>query len=235
MKIAIIDDQKEDRDFLSDSLARFFHEIGRSYELSAFESAEAFFNSYQHDFRFAIFDIDMPGMNGIEAARKLRAYDEDIVLMFITNMPQYALDGYRVDAIDYILKPVNYPDFRLKMQKALRFIERNQDPQIGINTIDGYLCLPVSSIYYIESQLHYVQYHTKNGVFKTRDTLNHAENKLSQYHFVRSSTSYLVNLRHLQSMHGSEIQVGPDTLQISRGKKTSFLSEFTKYMGGISQ
>ena len=234
MQIAIIDDQKEDLLHLSNCLKRYGLETSQSFEIHAFQNAVDFFKEYAPIYDFIIFDIDMPELNGMEAAKKLRETDSDVPLMFVTNMPQYALEGYSVAAIDYALKPISYPDFRLKMQKALRFIERNQEHHIKLNTVNGFMSLNVSDIYFIESQLHYLIYHTRHGEVKTRSTLNNAEQDLYKYHFARSSASYLVNLKHLQSMTGDDIVVGNVHLRISRGKRSSFLSAFTKYMGGIT-
>lgn len=234
MQIAIIDDKKEDLLHLTNCLKRYGVETNQNFEICTFQSAVDFFKEYAPVYDFIIFDIDMPGLNGMEAAKKLRVTDPDVPLMFVTNMPQYALEGYSVAAVDYALKPIAYPDFRIKMQKALRFIERNQEHHIKLNTVNGFVSLNVSDIYFIESQLHYLIYHTKHGDIKCRSTLNTAEQDLCKYHFARSSASYLVNLKHLQSMNGNDIVVGNVNLRISRGKRSSFLSDFTKYMGGIN-
>lgn len=234
MKIAIVDDQSRDVIHLEKYFKKYFLEIERDYQVETFSDATSFLTSYTPDFDFVIFDIDMPEINGIDAAKQLRETDPDIVLMFVTNMPQYALDGYSVDAIDYVLKPLSYPDFRLKMQKAMRYIVQDQDPRISINTVNGYRCFHASDIYYIESQLHYLIYHTKNGEFKTRSTLNDIETKLTPCHFARCSVSYLINLKYLESIHGHNILVQGTLLRISRTKKNAFLSTFTKYMGGLS-
>ncbi|MFA9378210.1 MAG: LytR/AlgR family response regulator transcription factor [Lachnotalea sp.] len=234
MKIAIVDDQFSDVIHLEKYFKKYFLEIKRDYQIETFSDATSFLTAYTPDFDFVIFDIDMPKLNGIDAAKQLRKIDPDIVLMFVTNMPQYALDGYSVDAIDYVLKPLSYPDFRLKMQKAIRYIVQDQDPRISINAVNEYRCFHVSDIYYIESQLHYLIYHTKNGDFKTRSTLNDIEAKLTPCHFARCSVSYLINLKYLESIHGYNILVHGTLLRISRTKKNAFLSAFTKYMGGLS-
>lgn len=233
MKAAIVDDDEKDLAYLASHLTRFFGETGMSYTIAQFTSPTNFLAEYRPDFDFIILDIDMPDLNGIEAAKLLREKDEHVLLMFVTNKPQYALDGYAVDAIDYVLKPVSYPDFRLKMQKVMRFFSQNINPRLSVNTTDGIVCLNISQIFYIESQLHYLIYHTSQGNYKARGKLNDIETRLIPYHFARASVSYLVNLKHLESMNGDEITVGGNVLSVSRSKKADFLSAFTKYIGGF--
>jgi len=200
-----------------------------------FEDAVSFLKSYRYEYQLIILDIDMPGLGGIDAAKKLRERDPDVVLMFVTNMPQYALDGFSVDAVDYIVKPVSYPEFRLKMMKAMRYICAGLDRRIAIRTTDGTMQIAASDIRYIESQLHYVIFHTVNGNLRARASLRDIEPKLSDLPFARCSASYLVNLRFVDSMHGDDLVVGGDLLRISRGKKQEFLSAFTRYIGGLSK
>ncbi len=233
MKTAIVDDDEKDLARLASHLTQFFRETGTPHTITPFASPAAFLAEYRSDYDFVILDIDMPELNGIEAAKLLREKDENVLLMFVTNKPQYALDGYSVDAIDYVLKPVSYPDFRLKMQKVMRFFSQNVNPRISVATADGIVCLCISEIYYIESQLHYLIYHTTQGNYRTRGKLNEIEPRLIPYHFARASVSYLVNLKHLEAMNGDAITVGGDTFSVSRSKKSAFLSAFTKYIGGF--
>ncbi|WP_180272630.1 LytR/AlgR family response regulator transcription factor [Konateibacter massiliensis] len=235
MKIAIIDDQIDDSSYLEKCLKKYMDEQNLPYSVQVFSSALSFLDSFSANYQLLIFDIDMPELNGIDAAKRVRQIDSDVPLMFITNMPQYAVDGYSVDAIDYVLKPISYSDFRLKIQKAMRYVKQETNCRLGLNTIDGYVCIMSSEIYYIESQLHYLIFHTSKGTFKTRNTLNEIEKKLASFYFSRSSVSYLINLKYMDSIHGNEIEVHGTQLKISRTKRASFLSAFTKYMGGLSE
>lgn len=234
IKIVIVDDQSQDSAYLEKCFIKFFKEMDKPYQITKYENALSLLEQYHHDFDLIVLDIDMPGLNGMDAAKRIREFDDMINLMFVTNMPQYALDGFSVNAINYIIKPISYPDFRLKMQNAMRYLKQDKDPRLTIATSEGNICLQSSDIYYIESQLHYLIYHTSKGDLKTRDTLNSAETIFSPYHFARSGASYLVNLRYVESLHGDDLLVNGVTLRISRSKKNAFLSAFTKYMGGLN-
>ncbi|SFI38578.1 two component transcriptional regulator, LytTR family [Pseudobutyrivibrio sp. OR37] len=234
MNIAVVDDNLNDRKMILDYLSQFFNESGGDYTTSTFEDGVSFLKDYSFSYDFIIFDIDMPQMSGIDTAKELRKKDSNVTIMFVTNMPQYALEGYSVEAVDYVLKPLSYPDFRLKMKKATRYILRNSVKKITINTTEeGLITVDSSDIYYVESKLHYIYYHTKKGIYKMRAKLTEVEDILLPYHFARSGGSFLINLAYLEKIDGNEIVVADETLPLSRRMKASLMSAFTKYIGGI--
>lgn len=234
MNIAVVDDNLNDRKMILDYLSQFFNESGEDYTTSTFEDGVSFLKDYSFSYDFIIFDIDMPQMSGIDTAKELRKKDSNVTIMFVTNMPQYALEGYSVEAVDYVLKPLSYPDFRLKMKKATRYILRNSVKKVTINTTDeGLITVDSSDIYYVESKLHYIYYHTKKGIYKMRAKLTEVEDILLPYHFARSGGSFLINLAYLEKIDGNEIVIAGETLPLSRRMKASLMSAFTKYMGGI--
>ena len=234
MNIAIVDDNLNDRKMILDYLSQFFNESGEDYTTSTFEDGASFLKDYSFSYDFIIFDIDMPQMSGIDTAKELRKKDSNVTIMFVTNMPQYALEGYSVEAVDYVLKPLSYPDFRLKMKKANRYILRNSVKKVTINTTEeGLITVDSSDIYYVESKLHYIYYHTKKGIYKMRAKLTEVEDILLPYHFARSGGSFLINLAYLEKIDGNEIVIAGETLPLSRRMKASLMSAFTKYMGGI--
>lgn len=233
MRIAVVDDDRNDRERLLAYIRDYFRETKGEYETTVFEDAVTFLKEYAYTFDFIILDIDMPGISGIEAAKKLRERDPFITLMFVTNMPQYAIEGYAVEAVDYVLKPLSYPDFRLKMIKAERYIRRNADAMLTLQTPEGVRRCRVSDILYVESRLHYLYYHTQSGVIRVRGKMSDVAQDLMPYHFARSGESYMVNLVHLVSMQGNEIVVGSERLPVSRGRKAEFRAAFTRYMGGF--
>ena len=234
MNIAVVDDNLNDRKMILDYLSLFFNESGEDYTTSTFEDGVSFLKDYSFSYDFIIFDIDMPQMSGIDTAKELRKKDSNVTIMFVTNMPQYALEGYSVEAVDYVLKPLSYPDFRLKMKKATRYILRNSVKKVTINTTEeGLITVDSSDIYYVESKLHYIYYHTPKSIYKMRAKLTEVEDLLLPYHFARSGGSFLINLAYLEKIDGNEIVVAGETLPLSRRMKASLMSAFTKYIGGI--
>lgn len=235
MKLAVVDDEKKMTDLLSDYVSRFAEEKQMSVQVAVFHHPNDFLTKYSKDYDLVLMDIEMPGLNGIETARQLRKMDARVVLMFITNMAQYAINGYEVEAVDYIVKPVSYPDFAMKLAKAVRYVKRNEDKRLVLNTQDGVVHISLADIYYIEVIRHYLVYHTAAGNYTARGVLKEMDELLGEHHFVRSNHCYLVNLKYVEAITGSLVKVAGDELQISRNKKSEFMMAFTRYIGGMGE
>lgn len=233
MKLAIVDDERKMTNLLSEYSRKFEKENGELMQISVYHHPNDFLKNYSSDYDLVLMDIEMPGLNGIEAARELRRMDSRVVLMFITNMAQYAINGYEVEAIDFVIKPISYPDFALKIHKAMRYVKRNKDRKVALSTQEGTIYLHLSDIYYIEVMRHYLVYHTLNGENTVRGVLKEVEEMLKEYHFVRSNHCYLINLKYVESITGNTVKVAGNELQISRNKKSEFLMEFARYVGGM--
>lgn len=233
MHMAIVDDSLADASRLEKFLRQYCEERSLTCTAVYYQSATDFFEHYQPCFDLVIMDIDMPGIGGVDAARRLRAEGDDVVLIFVTNMPQYALAGFEVGAVDYILKPVTYQTFTLKLERALRFVQRNREEQLALRTAEGLVSLSTADILYVESVLHYLIYHTAHENYKVRGTMVQAEKELKPFRFARCSSGLLVNLRYVKSIEKEDVTLGDVRLKMSRGRRLEFMNAFTKYLGGI--
>ena len=233
LRIALVDDDTGDIRTLQEYLERFARDGGLEWSSAGFSSGPAFLSGDTTQFDLIVLDVDMPGISGIDTARLLRQRDPDVLLMFVTNMPQYALAGYAVDAMDYLIKPVSYGDFSLKLQKALRYLRRGKTERIPLRTAAGLVGVEPREILYVESTLHYLTYHTWSGEYRVRELMGEAEKKLQGHSFARCARSFLVNLRHVTAIEGEDVVVGAVRLRISRSRREDFLERFTRYLGGI--
>ena len=168
----------------------------------------------------------------MDAAEKIRELDEHVVLMFITNMAQYAIRGYSVGALDFVMKPINYYTFSMKIKRALKRVQKKEMPTILLTTPDGVKKLNVSQIYYVEIQGHMLHYHTDEGEFVVRGTLLSAEQMLPSGFFVKCNHWYLVNLQHVTEVRKNTAIVGNFELEISRRNRAGFLKALAEHMGG---
>ena len=228
---ALVEDSQEDARKILLYLKQFGEKQQITFQTDHFNSAELFLDRYRPVYDIVFMDIELPGSNGMEAARKLRRIDPAVTLIFITNLSTFAVNGYEVDALDYMLKPVTYPMFQLKMQKAVRHIEKNGSGAISIALKGQLVRIPLTDLLYIEVQGHYLLYHTETSVYEARGSLRELEEKLISHHFLRCNNCYLVNLRHIRSVEDNVVIVGEDRLPISRPKKKSFLDGLTEYLG----
>lgn len=233
MQVAVVDDADADARSLIQYLEQFSQDTAVALDVRRFDGAGEFFAAKTSEFSLVILDIDMPGMNGVECAHVIRETDPDVVIMFVTNLPQYALAGYEVEAVDYVIKPLTYSEFSLKMKKALRYVSQNREKSVVLKTREGVVTLSVWEIMYVESTRHYLDYHTKSQVIRVRATMSGAEAELAGSHFARCNSGYLVNLRYVERICGDELHVGGDVLKISRGRRAAFMEAFARFAGGI--
>ena len=234
LKIAVVEDQAEMREELCRFVRQYAAEHGLQAEVSSFEDGAAAAENYELGWDILFMDVEMPGLDGFRTAEKIRAVDPDVVLVFVTNMAQYAIRGYEGDALDYVLKPVNYYQFSTKLSRAVQRVQRRRGGQVVLQLAGGGIqLLDTGGIYYLETRSRMLYYHTVKGEFAVRASLQSAEKQLAQYHFVRCNQCYLVNLEHVRGIENEFALVGEDRLEISRRQKAAFLTAVASYMGGV--
>lgn len=234
MKICYLEDEPAEVERLQDYLARFQAEQpGFQYVLATYDRAFKLLDAYRWDADLIFLDIQVPDMLGIDAARRLREIDQDVMIIFLTNLTQYAIDGYSVHAFDYILKPLNYFSFSKKMQRALRVLSyRSNGICLDIKTKEGERRLAADAVTYIEVSSHDVYIHTNTECIKQWGNLSSYEERLKEAHFARCNASFLVNLKYVQEIRKGQVLVGGESLTISRSRRKEFLGALAQYTGG---
>lgn len=232
MQVAVVEDDAQYRDTLRTYIERFAGEEKLSLAVTVFEDGRALLESGSLDYDIILLDIEMPHYNGMEVAEQIRRRDSELVLMFVTNMAQYAIRGYEVGALDFVLKPINYYSFSLRFARAVERARRREGAQLLLNLPDSVRRLEIAQIYYVEVQNRMLHYHTAEGEFVLRGTMQAAEKELSGHAFVRCNHWYLVNLRHVTEIRRDVAVVAGALLEISRRNRTAFLAALTNYVGG---
>ena len=132
------------------------------------------------------------------------------------------------------MKPSTYYTFSMKMKRALKRVQKRELPAILLTLSDGVKKLEVRQIYYLEVQNRLLHYHTEEGEFVVRGTLQSAESTLPANVFAKCNHWYLVNLMHVTAVRKNTVMVGTFELEISRRNRTGFLKALAEYMGGNS-
>ena len=231
-RIAVVDDDREFSAKLREYLEQYAKENDETFEIEVFYDGAEILKDYTPRYELILLDIEMPAVNGMEAAQKIREMDESVVLMFITNMAQYAIRGYSVGALDYVLKPVPYFAFSQQLLKAVARLEKRAKHYLTVPVEGGLRRLDTASIYYLESEGHRVHFYTEEGDFVAAGTLKAFEEKLAERPFARCNSGYLVNLAQVKSVQQGMVKVGPYELQISRPRRKAFLAALADHIGG---
>ena len=229
IRIAIIEDDKEQAAALESHIKRYSEEHKTAIEVSVFYNVISFLEKYSADRDIIFMDIMMPMMNGMDASRLLREKDDQVMLIFVTSMRQYAIQGYEVSASDFIVKPVSYPEFSLKFTRALSKLPDKETSDILIKTETGFVKLSPGQIDYVEVRGHHCVYHSAMGEYRQYQTMKSAETALEGQGFARCNNFLLVNLGRVTRIENLTAYVGDEELQISHPRRKAFTEAFREY------
>ena len=232
MNVAIVEDDALCARELAEYLARYERESGETVQVRSFSDGDEILCRYDGSFDLILMDIEMKLVNGMEAAEQIRESDALVQIVFITANPQYAIRGYSVRALDYLLKPLSYESFRFLMKKVqVELIRISGFAMLEVVSREGTVRLRVSDLLWIESAGHRLRFHTATGNYEsTLYTLKHMEDKLARQGFRRCNSGYLVNLRRVQNLKNGEIMIDGTRIVISRGKRREFLDALAAYL-----
>lgn len=232
IRIAIVEDEDAAATILSDYLERLSRECGQSFSVTRCADPVVLLDKYP-GYDLVFMDIEMPHMNGMEGARRLREIDSRVKLIFVTNMAQYAAKGYEVEALDFIVKPVFYSDFVFKMKRAMNALQLDRRRELILNQPGGMVRVDSDELMYVEVLGHKLTYHLLDREIEARGTMDAAEEALAQQNFLRPHNCYLVNPRHIDWVRGHTVSVGGDELMISHPRRKEFMAQLSRwYMKG---
>lgn len=229
LKIALIDDNENDSSLFNESILRFNEEHKDRYfvHITTFSRGINFIEPFDDTFNAVFLDIDMPIMNGLEVAKKIRELGSEMNIFFVTNYASLAIDGYGVGALDFVVKPVKYEDIERAINKLIKKVQsESEEEKIVIRVKSGYRTIKVNSIKYIEVSTHDIYYYTTSEVFKTREALKDIEKMINNPNFVKCSSSYLINLDYVDAIDKDDVRIDGKRIKIARTRKKEFLNAF---------
>lgn len=235
INIAIVEDSKDDLSILKNYIQRFAKEHSTLFHIMEFSDGLDIVSDYNPSYDIIFLDIQMKHLDGMKTAEKIRTLDEETEFIFITSTIQYAVQGYTVNAMGYVLKPVSYLAFSQTLAKAVQKVEDKLSKEyLSFDTERGIMKLELRQILYIESQLHHIIIHSSKGAFKTTGPMKKVEKELAPKGFTKCHNAYLLNLYHVDCVNQSTVTMTDQSiLPISRTKKREFLDALTNYLGGI--
>lgn len=228
--LAIVDDDEKERMELKKCVEQYFNTINQTCIIHLYSDGVEFVRSRER-YNIVFFDIRMKEMDGLDAARFLRIINKEAQIIFVTHMAQMAIRGYEVDAIDFVIKPVDQSAVTRVLDKACKRIDDMIDTTFALKTQEGIVSIASKNIQYIEIFDHDLIYHTELGEFKVRGKLNEVRKKLDETKFIQINRSYLVNMRHIKSMHSDYVIVNQERIQISKSRQKDIEKRFIQYLG----
>lgn len=186
--IAIVDDDDTDAANTTSLIGRYYESDRSAYHITRFTDGDTFLDTYRAGFDVLFLDIEMPGIDGLETAHRLREIDDHVVLVFTTKMAQYAAIGYDVDAVGYLVKPIDYFGFAFKMRKVEDLVAKRQGVTIPLTVGTGTQFLSSHDVRYIEVLGHEVIYCTDTTAYKVWSSLKDAAALLEPVHLPHSNS-----------------------------------------------
>lgn len=232
IRIALVDDDVSSLEQLKEYFFKYQKERNIAIQIDTFLDGDEIVENYSAAYDMILLDIEMRFMDGMTAAGLIREKDPEVVIIFITNMAQYAIKGYTVNAMDYILKPLAYFSFSQRLDKAIERINKKVDKFIAVSVKGGKVKLYLSDICYIESQGHRLIFHTKTEEYVTSATMKEMEEKLKDMNFFRCNKGCLLNLFYVDSVLDGCVIINGEKVIISRARKKEFTEALTNFLGG---
>ena len=233
-RIALCEDAPADRDRIDNYLRQIFDELKRSYTLQCFATAEDFFCAAgPHMFEMVIFDIEMGQMDGIKASKILRAGDKSVVIAFTSSHPEYVFSSFSAEPLNYLLKPVRYPDLYDLVSASVHRIDEARRTMFGFEMKGVLYGVPVKDICYFESNARVVRLVTDSGDYSFYGKLDDVAADPNLASFIRCHKSYLVNPLFVAEVTGTAVKIASgDLIPISRGNAKKVKAEFADFLNG---
>jgi two-component system response regulator LytT len=232
MRIAVCDDEELFRIEFKTILDKVL--VNSEYDIDTFSGGSSLYEAFlKNPFDLVFLDIEMPGIDGITLAKRLRAVSENVQIVFLTSHIEYALEGYEVNALRYLVKPVDMN----KLSEVLKYIQdkKNNSRQIMIKQEGEDIVIDISDVIYIESLDKNVRIVTSKSEYITRYNISDYEEELKNSGFFRSHRSYLISLSKVKKIVKNDVIMDGDiSLPVSRSNVKALKEALYAYVEGTA-
>ena len=225
LNVAVCDDER----IICNEIKNRLYGMFPDYLVDIYDSGKSLLESGKY-YDLIFLDIEMPGIDGMTAAKELRKKDGEVTIVFVTNMSQMAIQGYAVRAFDFILKPLSYKNFALRFSRILKVLRKEEGKEIWIANKDGRKRIKTTDIRYVEIMRHVLVFHLGDEEVKATGTLLSLQKELEGECFSMCNRCYFVNLAFAMAVQGQVCVLDGAELQISRAKRKTFLKDLNDYV-----
>lgn len=233
INIGICDDELLYRIKIKDIFKELLRLYAINYNIYEFSSGKELLNNYPKDLDILIMDIQMKIVNGMDTAKKIREFDQNLEIIFMTSFSEFMQEGYEVKAYRYILKPINERKISKNILPCIDEVMKKKKNYLSINVKNYIYRIKIDSIVYIETARPNILIYTHDNMYTTKMTISKIEKILSEYGFFRCHNSYIVNLKLIESMNGNTVVVKGKNIPISKYRVKDLKLAITNILGDI--
>lgn len=234
ISIAVCDDAKIIVDNMETLLKKYSAEIGEEIRVSKFYLGDSLLDQYKSNYDIIFLDIKMPGLTGIQTAERIRKKDDKVTIIFLTSLIDKAIEGYKVQAANYIIKPLGYKRLKIELDNWQLKIRNKDEQYITIHNDSGNYKVLLKSIRYIETYNRNLLVHAEKENIICYRKLRDMESELEKYGFARCHSSFLVNMLYVEKIEKTDIQLFTgERIPVSKTKKKVFMENIAEYWGKL--
>lgn len=219
LHVAICDDEENEIEYLKHAVEDWTKKEDILTNIETYASAESFLFQYEEckNYQILLLDVEMSGMTGIDLAKKIRQYQDNVEIIFITSHFEFIGEGYEVDALHYLVKPVKASKVEEVLSKAKQKIESGE-PSIIIHYNGEIVKIYEKKILYLEAFSHYITIYTKDKEYKIKANISTFAQELSE-DFYQTHRSYIVSLKHIMRISRDSVTLDNAVqVPLARGK-----------------
>lgn len=233
IRIAICDDEKHFVNKLSEILVTYGETIEEIIVINEFYDGRMLVEKYDCKYDIIFLDIKMPYIDGVKVAEQIRLKDPNVTIIFLTSLMGRAVDGYKVQASNFLIKPVSKSKVTREIDQWLDKNRQMKQDAILVENANGQFRIPISSLRYVETFNRNLLLHTESKNVVSYKKLKDVKEQLKDSGFAQSHKGYLINLSYVDTISGNDVHlVTKEIIPLSRVWKKEFMSQLARYLGG---
>ena len=230
MQVTIIEDEPQVQDQLARLLRQYAAVRRCPVEICQYKDGQSFLDAGEQP-EILLLDIQMPGLDGMTLARRIRQRGSGACIIFVTSMAGYAVQGYQVEALDFLITPVEAEPLFSALDRAVRRLEYDRPHCLNLRAGASYHHLDLRQLLYAEAGRHKLMLHTTGGVIECPGSIRGLEKQLESQGFFCCHAAFLVSLAAVTRVDGNELLIGGQRVPVSKHRRRALLEKLAQYWG----